>query len=61
MTDTAYSIYVGAAHGVSKDFLRESYKNENPELSPNAIRTENKAGRKELTSIMQKYVGGVFE
>lgn len=57
VTDTAYSIYVGAAHGVSKDFLRESYKNENPELSPNAIRTENKAGRKELTSIMQKYVG----
>ena len=48
---------MGAAHGVSKDFLRESYKNENPELSPNAIRTENKAGRKELTSIMQKYVG----
>ena len=57
VTDAAYSTYVGAAHGVSKDFLRGSYKNENPELSPNAIRTENKAGRKELTSIMQKYVG----
>ena len=58
VTDAAYSTYVGAAHGVSKDFLRGSYKNENPELSPNAIRSENKAGRKELTSIMQKYVGG---
>ena len=57
VTDAAYSTYVGAAHGVSKDFLRGSYKNENPELSPNAICTENKAGRKELTSIMQKYVG----
>ena len=58
VTDAAYSTYVGAAHGVSKDFLRGSYKNENSELSPNAIRSENKAGRKELTSIMQKYVGG---
>lgn len=58
VTDAAYSMYVGAAHGVSKDFLRGSYKNENPELSPNAIRSENKAGRKELTAIMQKYVGG---
>lgn len=61
VTDAAYSMYVGAFHGVSKDFLRGYYKNENVSLSPNAIRSENKAGRKELTTIMQKYVGAFLK
>ena len=55
VTDSAYSTYVGACHGMSKDFLRGVYKNSNPQLSPNAIRTENKPGRKELTTLMQSY------
>lgn len=57
VTDVAYSTYVGAAHGISKDFLRGSYSNPNKDLAPNAIRVENKAGRIELTTIMQSYVG----
>ncbi|MGN1206109.1 MAG: carboxylesterase family protein [Eubacterium sp.] len=57
VTDVNYSTYVGALHGSSKDFLRGYYKNNYPELSPNAIRSDNKSGRKELTSIMQKYIG----
>lgn len=61
VTDAAYSMYVGAPHGMSKDFLRGYYKNENVSLSPNAIRSENKAGRKELTTIMQKYVGAFLK
>lgn len=61
VTDSAYSTYVGAGHGMSKDFLRGVYKNSNPELSPNAIRTENKPGRKELTTLMQSYFGNFLK
>lgn len=57
VTDGFYSKYVGAFHGAGKDFLRGIYKNSYPEYSPNAISTANKAGRTELTALMQKYVG----
>lgn len=57
VTDGFYSRYVGAFHGSSKDFLRGIYKNNYVDYSPNAIRSDNKAGRAELTSLMQKYIG----
>lgn len=56
VTDANYSTYVGAYHGVSKDFLRGYYKNPYPEYSSTAMRAENKAGRKQLTTIMQQYI-----
>lgn len=57
VTDAFYSRYVGAFHGASKDFLRGVYKNNYSEYAPNALSSANKAGRKELTSLMQKYIG----
>lgn len=57
VTDGFYSRYVGAFHGVSKDFLRGYYKNNYTEYAPNAISSANKEGRKALTELMQKYVG----
>lgn len=57
VSDGFYSRYVGAFHGSSKDFLRGIYKNNYTDYSPNAISSNNKAGRTALTSLMQKYVG----
>lgn len=57
VTDGFYSKYVGAFHGAGKDFLRGIYKNSYTDYSPNAISSANKAGRTELTALMQKYVG----
>lgn len=57
VTDGFYSRYVGAFHGAGKDFLRGVYKNSYTEYSPNALSSANKAGRKELTALMQGYIG----
>lgn len=57
VTDGFYSRYVGAFHGAGKDFLRKSYKNNYTAYAPNALSETNKAGRQDLTSVMQKYVG----
>ena len=57
VTDGFYSKFVGAYHGAGKDFLRGSYRNSYKEYSPNAISTANRAGRKELTAVMQQYIG----
>lgn len=57
VTDGFYSRYVGAFHGASKDFLRGVYKNSYTEYAPNALSTANKPGRKEITALMQNYVG----
>lgn len=57
VTDGFYSRYVGAFHGVSKDFLRGVYKNNYTEYSPNALSDANYPGRVALTALMQKYVG----
>lgn len=57
VSDGFYSKYVGAYHGASKDFLRGSYRNSYKEYSPNVISTANRAGRRDLTSVMQKYIG----
>lgn len=57
VTDGFYSKFVGAFHGSSKEFLRGIYKNSFKDYSPNAISSDNRAGRVELTSVMQKYIG----
>lgn len=57
VTDGFYSKFVGAFHGSSKEFLRGIYKNSFKEYSPNAISSANRAGRVDLTSVMQKYIG----
>ncbi len=57
ITDGFYSKYVGAFHGVGKDFLRGIYKNSYTDYSPNAISSANRAGRTDLTALMQKYIG----
>lgn len=57
VTDGFYSKFVGAFHGAGKDFLRGFYRNSYVDFSPNAISTNNKPGRMDLTSVMQKYIG----
>lgn len=57
VTDGFYSNFVGAFHGAGKEFLRGIYKNSHKDYSPNAISSSNRAGRLDLTAVMQKYVG----
>lgn len=57
VTDGFYSNFVGAFHGSSKEFLSGIYKNPHKNYSPNAISSSNKAGRLDLTAVMQKYFG----
>lgn len=56
VTDGFYSRFVGAFHGVSRDFLRGVYRNSYKSYSPKAISSANKKGRVALTNKMRAYI-----
>lgn len=56
VTDSFYSRFVGAYHGLSRDFLLGNYKHYKRNYSPDAVSSKNKTGRVALTKQMRNYV-----
>lgn len=56
VTNTFFSQYAGASHGMDVNFLLGFYPNNYQQYSSGAISSKNKPGRLDLTDTMRKYV-----